>query len=89
MIYNLLREYREHLLCSYSTTTAETYYKRLTILFAGQNVSDTVGKFDAELVLQKLGEIKYKNYFSQSKNALLKFCQFYNIKLTKGTLSKI
>ena len=89
MLYNLLREYRSELQKKYSPSTAETYYKRLALLFAGQNVSDTVGKLDVQLVLDKLSEIKYKNYFSQTKNAFLQFCKQYHIKLSSDTLKKI
>jgi integrase len=89
MLYNLLREYRQELLRNYSPATAETYYKRLAILFEGQRVSDTVGKLDVQLVLVKLSELKYKNHFSQSKNAFLHFCEFQNIMLSDETMVRI
>jgi len=79
MIYDLLESYRSYLLSSYRPTTANTYYNRLGSLLSGQSLTDTVNKLDIEQVLNKLRQIKHKNYFSQSKNALLLFCQFQNV----------
>jgi len=42
-----------------------------------------------EKVLDKLGEIKHKNYFSQAKNALLRFCEFQGITLSFATMERI
>ena len=89
MIYNLLREYKKHLLKSYSRATVEAYYKRLAVLLKNQPAVDTANRLDAGLVLDKLSEIKYKNHFSQSKNALLRFCDFQNIKLSDDTMVRI
>ncbi len=89
MIYDLLKDYRNYLLETCQQAMAETYYKRLCVLFEGQNLVDTVGKFDVGKVLGKLGEIKHKNPFSQSKNAFLYFCKFQNIKLSVAALDKI
>ena len=85
----MLREYKDWLSESYSRETAETYYKRLCRLLAGQSVTDTVGKLDMQMVLDKLGEIKHKNYFSQCKNAFLRFCEFKNITLPSDVLENI
>ena len=89
MIYDLLESYRSYLLSSYRPTTANTYYNRLGSLLSGQSLTDTVNKLDIEQVLNKLRQIKHKNYFSQSKNALLLFCQFQNIQLSADTLETI
>ena len=89
MIYNLLQEYKKHLLKSYSRATAEAYYKCLAVLLKNQPAVDTANRLDAGLVLDKLSEIKYKNHFSQSKNALLRFCDFQNIKLSNDILVRI
>ncbi|MCL2048791.1 MAG: hypothetical protein FWG87_08695 [Defluviitaleaceae bacterium] len=69
--------------------TAGTYYKRLATLLVGQSVGNTVARLEVGKVLDKLGEIKYKNYFSQSKNAFLHFCEWQGIKLSADTLACI
>ncbi len=89
MLYNLLQEYRACLLKSHTDATAETYYKRLCTLFEGQSLTDTVNRLDIQKVLDKLGLIKNKNYFSQAKNAFLHFCEFQDIKLSDDTLKHI
>jgi len=89
MLIDLLQEYREHLLGAYSKDTAETYYKRLSVLFESQPITDTAERLDVRLLLSKLGEIKHKNHFSQSKNALLHFCKWRGVKLSADTLSSV
>jgi len=89
MIYDLLLEYRDYLMKSYSSATAETYYKRLCRLFEGQHAADTVKRLDVDLVLEKLANIRHKNYFSQAKNAFRHFCEFKDIKLSAGALENI
>jgi len=92
MLYNLLQEYKSYLLKlepPRPRATAETYYKRLAALLAAQPAQDTARRLDVQMVLDKLSGIKYKNHFSQSKNAFLQFCAFQNIKLSGDTLAKI
>jgi len=89
MIYDLLASYKDYLLETYRPSTAETYYKRLSTLLEGQSISQTTKRLDMEKVLDKLGTIKHKNYFSQSKNAFLHFCEFQNISLSTNTLERI
>lgn len=89
MIYNLLREYRQWLEGVYAAQTAETYYKRLSNLFEGQPLTDTTSRLDIDKVMEILQGIKYKNHFSQTKNAFLHFCKFQNINLSVDTLMKI
>ena len=89
MIYNLLTSYKEYLLEKFKSETANTYYKKLCLLFEGQSLSRTVERLDVELLLKKLEEIRYKNYFSQSKSAFLYFCKFQNITLSPATLERI
>jgi len=88
-MYNLLRIYKNHLLETYSRETASTYARRLAILFEGQSKLDTRHNLNIDKILEKLGQIKYKNHFSQSKNAFLHFCEFQNIKLSYSTLESI
>jgi len=88
VIHDLLYAYREHLLETYRPETARTYYKRLCTLFEGQSLSMTNG-LDIESVLDNLGQIKYKNYFSQAKNAFLHFCEFQNIALSPAIMERI
>ena len=89
MLHNLLGDYRDWLLQSSSRETADSYRHRLAALLAGQSVSDTVNRLDIEKILDKLGGIKYKNHFSQSKNAFLHFCAFQGIKLSADTHTRI
>jgi len=89
MKYDLLNAYRDYLLASYRPDTAQTYYKKLCTLFDGQNVTNTMSNFDIDKILDKLGTIKHKNHFSQSKNAFLHFCTFQNITLSANTLEII
>jgi len=44
---------------------------------------------DIEKVLLNLGQIKYKNYFSQAKNAFLHFCEFQDIALSPALMERI
>ena len=89
MLHNLLRDYRDWLLQSYSRETADKYRHNLAVLLAGQSVSDPINNLDVGLVLGKLSDVKYKNYFSQSKNAFLHFCEFAGINLSADTLAQI
>ena len=88
MIYNLLQEYKEHLQEKYRPDTANTYYKRLCTLFEGQSLF-LKDKLDIPLIIEKIGSIKHKNYFSQSKNAFLHFCKWQNVNLSAGVLERI
>ena len=74
---------------TFQTSTVETYYKKLSLLFEGQSLSDPVGKLDIDKILDKLGLIKHSNQFSQSKNAFLQFCKFQSISLSVDTLERI
>jgi len=89
MIYDLLKSYKEFLVHSLAQTTAETYYKKLCILFEGQSISDTVRKLDIDMVLGKLGRVRHKSEFSKSKNAFLYFCEFQSIQLPAEALERI
>ena len=89
MLYDLLKAYKLYLLDSLRPASAQTYYKRLALLLQGQSISDPVGRLDIDKVLHKLGKIKYKNHFSQSKNALLHFCEYQGINLSYDTLKSI
>jgi len=89
MLHDELREYKGYLMGRYSRETAATYYKRLAVLFEGQPVANTAARLDPEKVLEKLGAIKHKNHFSQSKNSFLHFCEFQGIKLSDSILAGI
>ena len=89
MLYDLLNEYKRHVVGTHQPATAQTYYKRLCSLFEGQSLFHTIEKLDIDKILGKLGEIKHKNYFSQSKNAFLHFCEFKGIKLSDKVLENI
>ena len=83
MIYDVLGEYKKYLAQSLSKATVQTYGNRLEWLLKDQSILDIENGFDIQPVLQSLQRIKYKNEFSQYKNALLYFLQFKNIPLSE------
>ena len=89
MLHNLLGTYKEYLQGLYSKDTAATYSKRLSALFSGQPIIDTADRLDIEKLLKRLSELKYKNDFSQAKNAFLHFCEFQNINLPNDVMRRI
>ena len=90
MLYDLLSDYKEFLdTKNFTRSTAETYYKKLCLLLDGQSITDPVSNLDTGKIMDKLGTIKHKNHFSQSKNAFLYFCEFQNIHLSSSTLERI
>ena len=89
MIYDLFKDYKDFLLEQYQPSTATKFGEKIAELFEGQSLSDTIPKLDIDKILGKLGEIKHKNYFSQTKNAFLHFCEFQNIQLSAKHLEAI
>lgn len=89
MIHNLLSEYRSYLETKYSKETARTYADRLCALLDGQSLTETINKLDMDKIMAKLATVKYKNHFSQNKNALFHFCEFKNISLSADALERI
>ena len=79
MKYEALALLHSHLLKQYSKQTARVYLSKLDALLLGQDPINTITNFDMEMVLINLSKIKYKNPFSQAKNALLLFCSCHNI----------
>ncbi len=89
MKYDILQAYKSYLLQYYCPTTAQTYYNRLEHLFEGQSLFHTVEKLDISKILDNLSKVRYKSYFSQSKNALFHFLKFQNITLSDEQLKAI
>lgn len=89
MKYDVLMGYRVYLGDRLSPATARAYYHRLDQLMEDQNVTDIVGRLDVEKVIGKLSDIKYKNYFSQAKNAFYHFCEYQNISLSDKQVDQI
>lgn len=89
MLYSLLQSYRAYLETIYSKETARTYYNRIVSLFEGQSITDITNKLDINKVMSKLEKIEHKNYFSQTKNAFLHFCEYQNINLSSDVMEKI
>ena len=81
MIYDVLKAYRIFLETKYSFETARTYTIRLRTLFEGQSRTSDLQILDFENILENMRTIKHKNYFSQTKNALLQYCEFRGISL--------
>ena len=61
------------------------YCNRIDKLIDTQNI----GNLDISLIVDKLSEIKYKNYFSQYKNAFLYFLKFQQITLSNTNKERI
>lgn len=91
MKYDTLEEYREYLKCSrhLAPSTVTTYYNRLDNLLDGQSLIYTIENLDIHKIIENLAKIKYKNDFSQSKNAFLNFLEFQNISLSDKYLREI
>ena len=90
MIYDVLCSYEEYLLTAgRARETARTYLARLEILLQGQSLNLTAENLDIRKAMENLSEIKYKNYFSQSKNAFLHFCEFLNVALSDDDINQI
>jgi len=89
MMYDLLKLYKVFLMERYSRETSATYAKRLALLFKGQCVKDPVGNMDTDKILERLEQIKYKNHFSQAKNAFLHFCEFQGVNLPHDIKGRI
>lgn len=86
--YNTLAEYHEWLSLGSCDSTADTYTKELDSLLSDQYLIDCK-KIDIEKVVEKLEAIKYKNKYSKSKNAFLKFADFLDIEISQHTLEKL
>jgi len=91
MLYDVLNSYKNFLLGSRSLApeTVRTYYIRLDNLLQGQNPLEPIQNFDVSKVIQNLSNIKYKNHFSQSKNAFFYFCEFQHIHISDKDREKI
>lgn len=82
MKYDLLDAYKIYLAQFYRPSTVETYYKILASLFVGDMICFPFQEIDVDATIENLSKIKYKNPFSQAKNALLHFLEFKNIPLS-------
>ena len=83
MKYDVLYSYRKYLEMNYSDETAKTYYFKLDKLLEDQSISkNSTIELDFGKIMNKLADIKYKNYFSQYKNALYHFCEFASINIS-------
>lgn len=80
MKYDILSDFRSYLLAvvGLSHETTRTYCNRIDKLIDTQNVDN----LNISLIINKLSKMKYKNHFSQSKNALLYFLKFLHIAIT-------
>jgi len=87
--YELLNLYQDYLKAFYSKETVRNYINRLDIILDRQNRLDILKSLDFNKILDNLAKIKYKNHFSQSKNAFLHFCTFQNIQLNEEVKEKI
>lgn len=75
---------------NYRNETAKTYYFKLDKLLEDQSISkNSTIELDFGKILNKLRDIKYKNYFSQYKNALYHFCEFADTTISDEYLDYI
>lgn len=89
MLYDILAEYRFYLQNLFQEKTATTYYNRLKNLMQNQSIINTMQQLDIQKLITNLSKIKYKNLFSQSKNALFYFLEFNNIPIESKYLKQI
>ena len=90
MKYTILKEYKKYLrLSDLAKTTVDTYYNKMNQLLDGQNYITSGDDVDMVKVLDQLSAIKYKNYFSQSKNALFYFLSCFGLALTDEEVTLI
>lgn len=91
MMDEVLQMYRAKLSASerLRPQTVRMYSERLKTLLEGQSLFSTVENLDVPKILHQFSKIKYKNEFSQYKNALFYFLKFQNITLTTSQLEQI
>lgn len=89
MKYNMLRGYDIYLNERYSKDTARTYRTRLNFLLEEQFLIDNFSDIDFEKVIKQFEKVKYKNYFSQCKNAFFHFTEFQGKTLNSEEMRKI
>lgn len=89
MKYELLNLYQDYLKNLFSKETARAYTNRLDNILDGQSRTDILKDLNFDMVINNLSQIKYKNHFSQSKNAFYHFCTFQNIPLSDEVKEKI
>lgn len=89
MKYDVLSEYSNYLKKFLRQNTVRTYTNRLESLLKDQSVLNFDEQLDIDKMIQHLSEIKYKNEFSQSKNAFFRFLEFKHITLNQQQLSQI
>lgn len=87
--YDVLTAYRSFLNERLRPATARTYSERLNTLFDDQSILNTIENLNIDKMIDDLTSVKYKNEYSQYKNALLYFLEFQNISLNKEQNAKI
>lgn len=89
MKYDVLQNYQEYLKKNNTNDTARVYYNRIDSLLEGQYLINNVNDIDLEKVIDKLKEVKYKNHFSQCKNALIHLYEFEGVAFPVQYMDKI
>ncbi|WP_460642905.1 hypothetical protein [Lacrimispora brassicae] len=88
MKYNTLRDYEAFLKKGMAASSAISYRKCVDTLLNDQYIMDCKN-IDFDLILHKFEAMKHKNQYSKYKSALLKFCEFQDIKLDNDFLLKL
>ena len=89
MRYDILAAYRSFLNERLRPASVRVYYERLNTLFDNQSILSTLENLDIDKMIDELQDVKYKNEFSQYKNALLYFLEFQNKSLNKEQIAHI
>ena len=91
MMDEVLQMYRSGLAAGgrFSPQTVQVYTERLSSLLDGQSIIKTLENLDIDKMISNLQNVKYKNEFSQYKNALYYFVNFQKITLTKEQQKRI
>lgn len=89
MRYDVLTAYKVFLDERLRPASARVYYERLNTLFDNQSILNTIENLNIDKMIDELQDMKYKNEFSQYKNALLYFLEFQNISLSEEQSAKI
>lgn len=89
VLYDVLDKYGAYLSDIYTSDTTRAYRARVGVLLEGQYLINKVQDIDLEKVITKLSKIKYKNHFSQYKNALLHLYEFEGVAFPPEYLDKI
>lgn len=89
MKYDVIESYHTFLSGQLRPQTARVYTERLALLLDGQSSVSAIKNLNIDKIIEKLASLKYRNEFSQYKNALIYFADYQKITLSSEQLNKI